>query len=128
MKWLYIIIAFFLFSCSEPETSELTDFTKPEMAAVYYLNCMKDGNYDACVEEMISCDSASVEYKEKMKILIKQMVRSDDDVIQKIECTKTSVKYEGKYACAYVRLTTKSGRSETIMLPLLWNNEKWRLR
>lgn len=125
-----IIVVLLLLSCGKSNKA-VSDRDKPEDAAVYYMQCIVDENYDEYINAMISCDSASADYKDKMRILVKQMVRTkkaEMDSCKKIECLKADVKYDGNYANTFMRMTYANDSTEIVILPLVWDNDRWRLR
>jgi len=119
-----------LFSCGK-SNKVLTSRDNPGDAAVYYARCIVEEKYDEYIQAMQSCDSASEDYKNKMKILVKQMVRqrrSQQDSCVEIECLHADIKYDGSYANTFLRLRYAGDSTETVMLPLVWSDGRWRLR
>ncbi len=128
---VYIAIVFLCLASCVKSNKEISAKDKPERAAIYYTKCIVEENYDEYVKAMVSCDSASDEYKNKMMWMAKQMVRAkkaEMDSCKNIECIKTEIKYDGNYANTFIRLTYSNDSSETILLPLIWYEDKWRLR
>jgi len=125
-----LIVLFVLLSCAKTNKA-VSVKERPGDAAIYYMRCIMQENYDEYIRAMISCDSASVDYKDKMRILVKQMVRTkklEMDSCKQIECLKADVKYNGDYANTFLRLTYANDSTETIILPLIWKDDRWRLR
>ena len=127
---LYIFVLICLVSCSKSNKA-VSSKDKPEEAAVYYAKCIMEEKYDEYIQSMSSCDSASEEYKSKMKVLVKQMVRTnkaEKDSCVSIECTRAEIKYDGNYANTFLTLRFSDNSAETILLPLIWDKDRWRLR
>lgn len=123
-----LLLLFCIVSCGNGETSSKVD---PGGAAVHYIRSLADGRYDEYIHAMVSCDSASDAYKKQMLVLHKQMVttqKTECGSLETVQCVRSELGREGKTANVFLQLTYSNGMKEDIMLPLVWNNEKWRIR
>lgn len=113
-------------SCGDRELKEMQ---APATAAVYYINLLSNERYARCVECMESCDSASADYRRSMEILLKQMMRAKTNAngrLRTVECIDTEG--DERQASAYLRLTYANDSVEIILLPMVWSDDRWRLR
>lgn len=126
--WILLFLPILLNGCKH---STVSSKDKPDQAAIHYIQCIADEKFDECINGMASCDSASDSYKAKMKILYKQFIRhkkKESGFLKKVECIHTDFAQNGNYADTYIRLTYKNDSVETIILPLIWKNKRWRMR
>lgn len=103
--------------------------TKEEVGKIYdlYVN----GNYDAYVDEMLSCDNKPAAYRQQMATLFKQHAADQaksDGKITAVEVTRIQSCNKGKAAEAYLNITYSERKTEEIMLQLVHDGWRWRLR
>ena len=112
-------------SCSDQELQP------PSKAAVKDMPYLVDGKYDEYISEMVSCDSASAAYKQNMKVMLKQMVVSKfqgEGAVKEIHYVRQQGGNDEQAVMVFLQLTYANGSTESMMLPLLWADGRWRLR
>lgn len=132
MKRLVLCLSILLLvaaSCGKNDRA--ADREKPGEAAVHYVRNLSDGHYDEVVASMISCDSATEQYRQYIKVLYKQMVakkKDDNGGLKSVVCVRTEDGPSAGAVNVFLKLTYDNDSIEDIILPLVWNNKKWRLR
>lgn len=128
--WICIfLLTAFLGACKDGKKAD--DPAKPGDKAVFLVQCLADEKYDECIKAMVSCDSASDNYKDKQKIMLKQMVRDkkkDGASLKAVECLHSDVDQHGHFATNYLQLTYSNDSTETVIFPLIWQDNQWRMR
>ena len=123
-----VLLSILLFAtCGKRETEKRAH---PDEAAIYYVNLLAQEDYEAYVKEMVSCDSASDVYKEKMKIFLKQFVRRKKmhfKALKSVECLKSEATRTADGADTYLKITYQNDSTEITLFPLVWHKERWRL-
>lgn len=102
----------------------------PDKAAIHYMQLLVNEDYGAYVSGMLSCDSASEQYKRNMAVLLKQMtaeLKQSGAKVKSVSCDSCNVSNEGERAKAYVAVSFADGKSETVVVPLIWSGKRWRL-
>ena len=93
----------------------------PDKAAIHYMQLLVNEDYGAYVSGMLSCDSASEQYKRNMAVLLKQMtaeLKQSGAKVKSVSCDSCE---------AYVAVSFADGKSETVVVPLIWSGKRWRL-
>ena len=122
---LLCVVGIGIGSCSDK------DLKDPSKAAVKYMQYLVDGKYDEYISEMVSCDSASAAYKQNMKVMLKQMVVSKfqgEGAVKEIHYVRQQGGNDEQAVMVFLQLTYANGSTESMMLPLLWADGRWRLR
>ena len=122
-----ILVGSLLCSCHH----KVDESDKPGDVAIHYVQTLADGKYDEWVAGMSSCDSASDAYRKQMLVLCKQLVadkKQKNEKLKSVVCTHVDMDPNGKYANTYLRLTYTNDSVETILFPLIWKDQKWRIR
>jgi hypothetical protein len=131
MRKIGLFILALLFVTASCHRSKVAEREQPDAAAIHYVQCMADEKYDEFISGMISCDSASTAYKKNMTILFKQMVaakKEEQGGLKSVSCVRTELTENGKYANTFLKVTYSNDSSEIMLLPLIWQDEKWRMR
>lgn len=103
----------------------------PEEAAIHYVQFMAAEEYDKFLAGMVSCDSASVSYKKNMIILFKQMVaakKSEMGGLKSVKCVRSEKDDSNKFAKVFLSVTYHNDSTETMVMPLVRQDDKWRMR
>jgi hypothetical protein len=123
------VVLLTLTSCARKDKAVNVD--EPGDAAVHYVQSVATGNYDEYIKGMVSCDSATDEYRQFQKTLLKQMVsekKKDFDTLKSVVCVRTQTFSDKNVVNAFVKLTYSNDSVETMMIPLIWNDHRWRIR
>ena len=102
------------------------DVSTPQSAAVYYVEQLSKGNYEAWLGGMQSLDHASADYRNHQLVLLKQLMAKQAQKPTRIEATDCDI-YGDTVADVYLRLTWEGDSAETVLLPLQLDGDKWRL-
>ena len=109
---------------------QVSQHEKPDKAAVHYMKLLVNEDFDAYIRGMMSCDSASEQYRRNTLVLLKQMsaeLKQSGVGIQSVSCDSSDVDNDGNHARAYVGVTFSGGNSETVVMPLIWAGKRWRM-
>ncbi len=101
-------------------------------AAVHYARCLAEGNYDEYIKGMLSCDHASDQYVHNTRVLLEQMMdekkAEGQTVVEEIVCGGVELQKDNHQVLAYLKFTFQDKSTETILMPLVRVDGKWRLR
>lgn len=89
------------------------------------------GDYAGYVGCMQSCDDKPAEYKQQMAMLFKQHAadqRHDDGDVKDFRVVRVQPQADGYAAEAFVSVDYTGGKTEEILLQLVYTNGEWRLR
>jgi len=131
MKLFFSCFLILLIGAMSCQRSRVSQREKPDAAAIHYVQCMADEKYDEFLSGMVSCDSASDAYKKNMKVLFKQMVatkKEEQGRLKSVSCVRTELTKNGKCANTFLKITYTNDSTEIMIFPLIWQNEKWRMR
>ncbi len=115
-------------SCGGCGSSPVPD---PGEAAVRYVHFLADGKYDDYIRAMVSCDSASAAYRNHMTVLHKQMVtakKNEYGPMKSLRAIRSDIGNGGATAAVFLQIVYANDSTEDVMLPLVWHNDRWRLR
>lgn len=130
-RFLPFFLILLLIGAMSCQRSKVAQREQPGAAAIHYVQCMADEKYDEFLSGMASCDSASDPYKKNMIILFKQMVaakKEEQGGLKSVNCVRTELTKNGKCANTFLKITYTNDSTEIMILPLIWQNEKWRMR
>lgn len=130
-RLLYSILIMLSVSASCGRKDKAANVDTPDEAAVHYVQCIASGRYDEYIKGMVSCDSATEQYRQLQKILLKQMVaekKKELDTLRSVVCVRTETFSDKNVVNAFVKLTYTNDSIETMMIPLIWNDHRWRIR
>lgn len=124
----FICFALLLSSCSGKIISNSDD---PSEAAAIYFNYFVKGKFDSYIQATASYDSIPASYKDRIKALLKQqrkdLKKTKNNIvsfeIEKVECNKDNTK-----ATVFILLRLKSQKEQSIVISLIKQDEKWRLK
>lgn len=123
-----LVVTLTVASC-QGNGSDRQRYDSPEKAAVDYVRNFYQGHADKCVDMMMSCDSASDEYKKVMSVLFKQSAHAKSkagDSLLAVEMLQEEV--GEKAANVFLKLSFNDHHVENIVVPLVWDGKSWRLR
>ena len=126
--WLISLVLVVAASCGRHK--QVSQHEKPDKAAVHYMKLLVNEDYEAYIKGMLSCDSASEQYKRNTLVLLKQMsaeLKQSGVGIQSVSCDSSDVDDDGNHARAYVGVSFSDGNSETVVMPLIWAGKRWRM-
>ena len=126
--WIISLVLVMVASCGRHK--QVSQHEKPDKAAVHYMKLLVNEDYEAYVKGMLSCDSASEQYKRNTLVLLKQMsaeLKQSGVGIQSVSCDSSDVDDDGNHARAYVGVSFSDGNSETVVMPLIWAGKRWRM-
>ena len=125
----FIIMLLAFDSCSKKD--KVADSDNPGDAAVHYVQCMAAGQFEEYIKGMVSCDNATERYRRFQKTLFKQLVAEklkDLDTLKSVVCVRTQTFSNKDIVNVFVKITYTNDRVETMMVPLVWNANRWRIR
>lgn len=122
-----------LAACSGAKAEEEPD---PHVLLEVDVEAMYDtyirGDYAAYVSQMESLDDKPESYRKQMADLMKQRHRQQEEDHNggpaACHVKDLKINHEGRYCEAYIVVTYKDSTEEEILLPLVFKNEKWRLK
>lgn len=119
-------VAQFLTGCSEKRDD-------PTKLAIYYVKCVAKGDFDKYIYGMQSCDNATDDYKQNIRTLLSQMIADKKSEgfseLKNIVCERIEGNKDvDDEIMVYLKLTYQNDSTENILIPMLWNDGKWRLR
>lgn len=122
-----------LAACSGAKAEEERDpnvLLDADVEAMY--NIYISGDYAAYVNQMESLDDKPESYRKQMADLMKQRHRQQEEDHNggpaACHVKDLKINHEGRYCDAFIVVTYKDSTEEEILLPLVFKNEKWRLK
>lgn len=91
----------------------------------------RQGNYQACVEAMASCDGKPATYRKEMEWMLKQHADSktkETGGIIKATLSRITLHDNGNMANVFLNITYKDNTTEEIIWQMVYVHNKWRLR
>lgn len=127
---LVLLISFLLAACSSGgKGSGLQPPTAKEVMEYYEL--YRSGNYAEYVKAMQSCDDKPADFCKQMADALKQhaaRIKEEKGGTVSAEFLRTELHAEHSAADAYLSVTYGDSTKEEIVLPLVFWQEKWRLK
>ena len=127
---LVLLISFLLAACSSGgKGSGLQPPTAKEVMEYYEL--YRSGNYAEYVKAMQSCDDKPADFCKQMADALKQhaaRIKEEKGGTVSAEFLRTELHAEHFAADAYLSVTYGDSTKEEIVLPLVFWQEKWRLK
>lgn len=132
MKPLSALLLFLLLctACSHSDEKRPGAAT-PQEAAVGIYEALAQGNCEAYVNMMLSCDSAPQFYRDRMLTLVRQNaahMEKEFGGIETVSVAEGKVRLNDGAAEVGLILKFKNGQSEEISVSLICDNGRWRLR
>ena len=125
-----LLLSFLLAACSPGGKGEgLQPPTADEVMAYYELN--RSGNYADYVKAMQSCDDKPADFCKQMADALKQhaaRIKAEKGGAVGAEFLRTELHAEHSAADAYLSVTYGDSTKEEIFLPLVFWQDKWRLK
>lgn len=131
MKQFYLLLTLLLFLPLFLSCGGNKDLKEPGRAAIYYINCLYDGHFEDYVAGMQSCDSASVDYRKNQITLLKQMTHEKCEELGKLKKAtylRSELNQNGQSAQVFLNLQFEKDTIETVLLPLILKDGKWRMQ
>ena len=127
---LVLLLSYLLTACSPGGKGEgLQPPTADEVMAYYEL--YRSGNYADYVKAMQSCDDKPAEFCKQMADALKQhaaRIKAEKGGAVSAEFLRTEMHAEHSAADAYLSVTYGDSTKEEIILPLVFWQDKWRLK
>ena len=127
---LVLLLSYLLTACSPGGKGEgLQPPTADEVMAYYEL--YRSGNYADYVKAMQSCDDKPAEFCKQMADALKQhaaRIKAEKGGAVGAEFLRTELHAEHSAADAYLSVTYGDSTKEEIFLPLVFWQDKWRLK
>ena len=125
-----LMLSFLLAACSPGGKGEgLQPPTADEVMAYYEL--YRSGNYADYVKAMQSCDDKPADFCKQMADALKQhaaRIKAEKGGAVGAEFLRTELHAEHSAADAYLSVTYGDSTKEEIILPLVFWQDKWRLK
>ena len=120
-------------ACSKKASPENRPMPPPptteEVMALYDL--YRQGNYQACVEAMASCEGKPATYRKEMEWMLKQHAdnkKKETGGITQARLSRITLHDNGNMANVFLNITYKDNTTEEIIWQLVYVHDKWRLR
>ena len=127
---LVLLLSYLLTACSPGGKGEgLQPPTADEVMAYYEL--YRSGNYADYVKAMQSCDDKPADFCKQMADALKQhaaRIKAEKGGAVSAEFLRTELHAEHSAADAYLSVTYGDSTKEEIVLPLVFWQDKWRLK
>ena len=127
---LVLLLSYLLTACSPGGKGEgLQPPTADEVMAYYEL--YRSGNYADYVKAMQSCDDKPADFCKQMADALKQhaaRIKAEKGGAVSAEFLRTEMHAEHSAADAYLSVTYGDSTKEEIVLPLVFWQDKWRLK
>ena len=127
---LVLLLSYLLTACSPGGKGEgLQPPTADEVMAYYEL--YRSGNYAEYVKAMQSCDDKPADFCKQMADALKQhatRIKAEKGGAVSAEFLRTELHAEHSAADAYLSVTYGDSTKEEIILPLVFWQDKWRLK
>ena len=127
---LVLLLSYLLTACSPGGKGEgLQPPTADEVMAYYEL--YRSGNYADYVKAMQSCDDKPADFCKQMADALKQhaaRIKAEKGGTVSAEFMRTELHAEHSAADAYLSVTYGDSTKEEIFLPLVFWQDKWRLK
>ena len=127
---LVLLLSYLLTACSPGGKGEgLQPPTADEVMAYYEL--YRSGNYADYVKAMQSCDDKPADFCKQMADALKQhaaRIKAEKGGAVSAEFLRTELHAEHSAADAYLSVTYGDSTKEEIILPLVFWQDKWRLK
>ena len=127
---LVLLLSYLLTACSPGGKGEgLQPPTADEVMAYYEL--YRSGNYADYVKAMQSCDGKPADFCKQMADALKQhaaRIKAEKGGAVSAEFLRTEMHAEHSAADAYLSVTYGDSTKEEIILPLVFWQDKWRLK
>ena len=127
---LVLLLSYLLTACSPGGKGEgLQPPTADEVMAYYEL--YRSGNYADYVKAMQSCDDKPADFCKQMADALKQhaaRIKAEKGGTVSAEFLRTEMHAEHSAADAYLSVTYGDSTKEEIILPLVFWQDKWRLK
>ena len=127
---LVLLLSYLLTACSPGGKGEgLQPPTADEVMAYYEL--YRSGNYADNVKAMQSCDDKPADFCKQMADALKQhaaRIKEEKGGTVSAEFLRTELHAEHSAADAYLSVTYGDSTKEEIVLPLVFWQDKWRLK
>ena len=137
MKGLYLVAIIIclatLFSCRK-KNEVLTDYEQQGLSDTLVTRLYKlgtDGHYEEYVSNMASCDNTTPEYKEQVKLALKQHnanITKSKNGVANVEFLRATFHDNNHMANCYLNVTFKDGSVEEILFPLVKVNDSWKIQ
>ena len=127
---LVLLLSYLLTACSPGGKGEgLQPPTADEVMAYYEL--YRSGNYADYVKAMQSCDDKPADFCKQMADALKQhaaRIKAEKGGAVSAEFLRTELHADHSAADAYLSVTYGDSTKEEIILPLVFWQDKWRLK
>lgn len=127
---LVLLLSYLLTACSPGGKGEgVQPPTADEVMAYYEL--YRSGNYADYVKAMQSCDDKPADFCKQMADALKQhaaRIKAEKGGAVSAEFLRTEMHAEHSAADAYLSVTYGDSTKEEIILPLVFWQDKWRLK
>ena len=127
---LVLLLSYLLTACSPGGKGDgLQPPTADEVMAYYEL--YRSGNYADYVKAMQSCDDKPADFCKQMADALKQhaaRIKAEKGGAVSAEFLRTEMHAEHSAADAYLSVTYGDSTKEEIILPLVFWQDKWRLK
>ena len=129
------LFAFFagllLLSCGNKSNTSIENNGPKEEEILSLYKLYTSGNYNAYVDAMQSCDDKPETYRQEMKDALKQHARYIDEEhkgVKHVKLERTEVQDKGNMSNAFLNVSYGDGSTEEIMIQLVRNKDRWRIR
>lgn len=137
MKGLYriaiILCLATLYSCHKKQEA-LSDYAQQGLTDTLVIKLYKlgvDGHYEEYVSNMASCENTTTEYKEQIKLALKQHnanIAKSKKGVAKVEFLRATFHDNNQMANSFLNVTFKDGSVEEILFPLVKVNGIWKIQ
>ena len=124
-----LLLSFLLVACSSGGGDGLQPPTAKEVMEYYEL--YRSGNYAEYVKAMQSCDNKPADFCNQMADALKQhaaRIKEEKGGTVSAEFLRSELHAEHSAADAYLSVTYGDSTKEEIVLPLVFWQDKWRLK
>ena len=127
MRPLFAFFACLLFaSCGNRSNTSIEDNGPKEEEILSLYKLYTSGNYNAYVDAMQSCDDKPETYRQEMKDALKQ--HEEHKGVKHVKLERTEVHDKGNMSNAFLNVSYGDGSTEEIMIQLVRNKNRWRIR
>ncbi len=122
-----------LYSCHKKQDTlsiyEQQGLTDTLVTRLYNLGV--DKHYEEYVSNMASCDNTTSEYKEQVKLALKQHnanIEKSKKGVAKVEFIRATFHNDNEMANCFLNVTFKDGSMEEVLFPLVKVNGIWKIQ
>lgn len=128
---LFALSLLVMAGCGKKEAKTTYEALTPDSAAVVYYKLRVDGKYAQYVAAMQSCDSTTADYKKQMETLLRHhaaVINKTKQGVKSVKALRTEMHDAEKMANVFLNITYNDGSDEEIILPLVLDDNTWRLQ